>query len=244
MISSSASPRSRCNCCSSRRMPAWTVTSRAVVGSSAISSAGSQASAIAIMTRWRCPPESWCGCWSTRRSGSGICTWRSSSTARSRAAAGVSARWARSPSTICAPTRITGFSELIGSWKIMPMCRPWRRRQAAGASPRKPWPSKRPSPATQRTPAGSSPAIASAVSDLPLPDSPTTASVCPRCRSKSTPSTSAAPSPRSRRSPRTCSNGAPTDAGPLPWDVPAFMRACACSARRSGRRRAGSAPAR
>jgi hypothetical protein len=37
------------------------VTSSAVVGSSAISSAGSSTSAIAIMMRWRWPPESWCG---------------------------------------------------------------------------------------------------------------------------------------------------------------------------------------
>ena len=44
-----------------RGSAAWTVTSRAVVGSSAISSFGSQMSAIAIMTRWRMPPESWCG---------------------------------------------------------------------------------------------------------------------------------------------------------------------------------------
>ena len=37
------------------------VTSSAVVGSSAISSFGRQASAMAIITRWRMPPESWCG---------------------------------------------------------------------------------------------------------------------------------------------------------------------------------------
>jgi hypothetical protein len=37
------------------------VTSSAVVGSSAISSFGSQASAMAIITRWRMPPENWCG---------------------------------------------------------------------------------------------------------------------------------------------------------------------------------------
>ena len=36
---------------------AWMVTSSAVVGSSASSTAGSQASAIAIITRWRIPPE-------------------------------------------------------------------------------------------------------------------------------------------------------------------------------------------
>jgi hypothetical protein len=34
------------------------VTSRPVVGSSAISSCGLQASASAIITRWHCPPES------------------------------------------------------------------------------------------------------------------------------------------------------------------------------------------
>ena len=38
-----------------------TVTSRAVVGSSAISTFGSRLIAIAIMMRWRMPPENWCG---------------------------------------------------------------------------------------------------------------------------------------------------------------------------------------
>ena len=42
-------------------MPACTVTSSAVVGSSAIRSRGRQASAIAIAIRWRIPPENWCG---------------------------------------------------------------------------------------------------------------------------------------------------------------------------------------
>jgi hypothetical protein len=37
------------------------VTSSAVVGSSAISSRGWQATAIAIITRWFMPPDSWCG---------------------------------------------------------------------------------------------------------------------------------------------------------------------------------------
>ena len=37
------------------------VTSSAVVGSSAISSRGLQAIAMAIITRWFMPPESWCG---------------------------------------------------------------------------------------------------------------------------------------------------------------------------------------
>ena len=37
---------------------AWVVTSSAVVASSAISSWGSQARAMAMTTRWRMPPES------------------------------------------------------------------------------------------------------------------------------------------------------------------------------------------
>ncbi len=43
------------------RICACTITSSAVVGSSPITSFGLQASAIAIMARWRMPPESWCG---------------------------------------------------------------------------------------------------------------------------------------------------------------------------------------
>ena len=43
---------------SSSMICAWMVTSRAVVGSSAMSSSGSHESAMAIITRWRIPPES------------------------------------------------------------------------------------------------------------------------------------------------------------------------------------------
>ncbi len=43
------------------RIWAWIVTSSAVVGSSAIRSFGRQASAMAIITRWRMPPEKRCG---------------------------------------------------------------------------------------------------------------------------------------------------------------------------------------
>ena len=59
-------PISRRSRSSSARICAWIVTSSAVVGSSAISSDGSQASASAIITRWRMPPDSWCG-YSSRR---------------------------------------------------------------------------------------------------------------------------------------------------------------------------------
>ena len=51
-------------CCSSRsswRISACTVTSSAVVGSSAISSCGRPASARAMLMRWAMPPEISCG---------------------------------------------------------------------------------------------------------------------------------------------------------------------------------------
>ena len=66
----------------SRRICAWIVTSSAVVGSSASSSLGLHDSAMAIITRWRIPPESWKGYCSIRRSASGMRTRRSISTAR------------------------------------------------------------------------------------------------------------------------------------------------------------------
>ena len=42
---------------------AWIVTSSAVVGSSATSTDGELAMAMAIIPRWRMPPENSCGYW-------------------------------------------------------------------------------------------------------------------------------------------------------------------------------------
>jgi len=56
-----AVPVSSCSRPMSSRICAWTVTSSAVVGSSAISSLGELMSAIAIIARWRMPPENSCG---------------------------------------------------------------------------------------------------------------------------------------------------------------------------------------
>ena len=61
VISTIATPRSTTIRSSSASTCAWVVTSSAVVGSSAITTAGPFASAIAISTRWRMPPEYWCG---------------------------------------------------------------------------------------------------------------------------------------------------------------------------------------
>ena len=53
--------KSRLTLSISSRICACTVTSSAVVGSSAISTDGLCTSAIAIIARWRMPPENWCG---------------------------------------------------------------------------------------------------------------------------------------------------------------------------------------
>ena len=100
-----AVPNSSCSVFMTCRTWACTVTSSAVVGSSAMSSAGFSAIAIAIMARCRIPPENWCGKSSTRRSGCGMPTIRSRSTARARAWA-FDMAWScsRIISLICQPT--------------------------------------------------------------------------------------------------------------------------------------------
>ncbi len=81
------------------------------MGSSATISRGSQASAIAIITRWRCPPDSSCGYAFARAAGSPTCS--SSSPAFFFAPAGVALRCSRIGSAIWSPTRCTAFRECI-----------------------------------------------------------------------------------------------------------------------------------
>ena len=101
VISIAAVPRSLQTRRSTRITWAWTETSSAVVGSSAISSAGSAHSASAIATRWRMPPENWCGNWWSRAAGSAISTSASRSIARWRAWRSLSGRCWRIVSTRC-----------------------------------------------------------------------------------------------------------------------------------------------
>ncbi|OLT03951.1 hypothetical protein BJF90_24890 [Pseudonocardia sp. CNS-004] len=108
-------PSSRCSSATSPRICCWMVTSRAVVGSSAISRMGRSASAIAITTRWRMPPENSCGYARTVRAGSGMPTRSNSSSVRRRAAT-ASTPCTRRTSATWSPTRISGCSEVIGSW--------------------------------------------------------------------------------------------------------------------------------
>ena len=118
---------------------AWIVTSSAVVGSSAISSSGSLAIAIAIMTRWRMPPDSSCG---YARSAARAAGDRDLLQQRDRAPARPARRggwWAASPRRSARPTVMTGLSDVSGSWKIMAMRLPRiaQRARRGRAAPRR-----------------------------------------------------------------------------------------------------------
>ena len=166
----------------SRRIPACTVTSSAVVGSSAISSLGRQASAIAIAMRWRIPPENWCGNRPRAARGSGRRTSSRSSTARASAAARPRPRCKRTWSVSCRPTESIGWSEVNGSWNTIASSRPEipRRRRRGIAS--RSSPPKRAVPPT-RAPSGRRPRSASMEIVFPLPLSPATPNTSPGCTS-------------------------------------------------------------
>src|SRR5262245_50364748 len=137
VISMIAMPSLAFSSLSSSRIWAWIVTSRAVVGSSAMRSFGLHESAIAIMTRWRMPPESWCGYSFTRRSALGMCTSFSMSTVLAIASRRPSPSCRRMASAICSPTVNTGLSEVIGSWKIIEISLPRIFRICAGGRSRR-----------------------------------------------------------------------------------------------------------
>ena len=115
----------------SSRIWACTVTSSAVVGSSAISTRGSHENAIAIIARWRMPPENSWGKWRALSAARGMPTRSSSSTACPCASVSEMSSWARICSTIWSPTRSTGFMEVIGSWKIIAISAPRTRRSSS-----------------------------------------------------------------------------------------------------------------
>ena len=126
VMKTTAEPVRTCTSLISSRICAWIVTSSAVVGSSAMITSGSFAIIIAIIARWRIPPENSCGYWRTRTSGRGIPTDSSSSTARSIASCSLM-------SPRCAADRLgdlladrgaPGLSAVSGSWKIMPILAP------------------------------------------------------------------------------------------------------------------------
>ena len=108
-------PRCACKSFSNFNTCACRVTSKAVVGSSAINKSGSLTKAMAIITRCNCPPDNSNGYCSNRRSGSLKPTRSSHSIQRALEAEPFKTSWRMSASCICAPMRITGFKLLAGS---------------------------------------------------------------------------------------------------------------------------------
>ncbi len=98
--------------------------------------------------------------------------------------------WSRTDSAICSPTVNTGLSEVIGSWKIIEISLPRIPVISSSGSVTRSRPSKtmlevgstRPGRSIRRM-------IERAVTDFPLPDSPTMPSAPPFAIAKSTPST-------------------------------------------------------
>ena len=185
--------RRSCRSLRSLRICAWIVTSSAVVGSSAINRSGSLASAIAIMTRCRWPPEISCGNAFKRSSARCSPTNSRSSSVRARTASRL-IRWCTtSTSPTCRSIVCSGLSDVIGSWKIMLTRLPRIAKSCASLAPTISTPSSTTDPDGWLAWGGRSCGIESAVTDLPEPDSPTRASASPRSMWKSTPCTATSP---------------------------------------------------
>ena len=159
------------------------------MGSSATISAGVPIRPMPIIARWRIPPENSWGYWCARRSGSVIRTARNRSTARARAALRPSPWWWRDTSASWAPMRRVGLNEVIGSWNTIAREVPRRRRCTFESRARRSVPSSSSRVASTRPGSATRRETASAVSDLPDPDSPTMPTASPCRTEKVTPRT-------------------------------------------------------
>ena len=88
---------------------------------------------MAMVTRWRMPPDSWCGYSSSRRSGSGMPTVVEQLLGRVLGLVlGACRGGGVSDSVICRPIFMTGFSDVIGSWKTIAISVPQTSRICFG----------------------------------------------------------------------------------------------------------------
>ena len=114
-----ATPVSRWMSLRRSRYWAWMVTSRLVVGSSAMTSRGPPASAMAPTMRWRMPPLIWCGYSRIRHSGEGMRTARSRCRTRSRSDRPAKLLVEEAGSATWRKMVKSGFSDAIGSCRII-----------------------------------------------------------------------------------------------------------------------------
>ena len=162
---------------------ACTDTSSADTGSSQMISFGSVITARAIEMRWHCPPENSWGRRPRATSGSMPTASSTSSTFFERETLSPMPQISR-PSPTRSPTLRRGFSDEIGSWKIICI----RGRILRSASPCS-FVSSWPSNSTVPDVGGGSWIDARASVDLPHPDSPTMPRVSPSLMSTLTPDT-------------------------------------------------------
>ncbi len=143
--------------------------------------------AIAIITRWRMPPENSCGYALSRCRAPEMPTRSRRLNASARASRRPSPRWMRSGSAICSPIVKTGLRLDIGSWKIIEMSLPRSRPISRLERPSSSAPWNRIDPDTTSPGWGTRPRIDRHVTLLPEPDSPTSPSVSPARISNETP---------------------------------------------------------
>ena len=159
-----------------------TVTSSALVGSSATMTSGSPASAIAISTRWRRPPGQLVRVLPRARHRVVDAGLRRAPRRTAASTAGLGTPRSRTASATWWPMRCVGLSETVGSCGTSPTTRPrMRAGDPLAARRRARLPATFAEPATTRPVCGSSPSSASAAVLLPEPDSPTIATRSPRC---------------------------------------------------------------
>ena len=168
------------------RIFAWTETSRAETGSSQIRISGFTVSARAMEIRWHCPPENWCGRWEAAAAGSMPTAWRTSATRSLPSVPMSPSDQISRPSLTMSFTRRRGFSDEIGSWKIIWSLGRTSRRSLPDRPVRSISSSEPGSRTTRPLVGGGSWTKARAVVDLPQPDSPTMPRVSPFRRSKET----------------------------------------------------------
>ncbi len=149
------------------------------MGSSAISSCGRADSPMAMSARWRMPPENSCGYWPSRFSASARPASSRSSAARAFAALPFAIPLASNASSIWNPTFHTGLRLDIGSCGTRPIFFPRSATNSRSGASARSCPSNRIRPPVTFPVPGSRLMIAWAVVDLPEPDSPTIATVCP-----------------------------------------------------------------
>ena len=153
---------------------ACTVTSRAVVGSSATRTDGSPTSDMAITARCRIPPENSCGYWEMRSCGLGIPTSVSMRTASlSNSALGIRGLRISTTSDTWRPILIDGLSDVIGFWNTILISEPRNSARRASVAACRSSPLMRMCAASILAVDGRRPMAANMVTDLPEPDSPT-----------------------------------------------------------------------